>query len=329
MIHFVVESSHKKGMGDLCGMIPVAHELHLKGYSCTFHALGSKKVVGLLNETVIGVVCHASLGSVVAYLASVPSGTVLINRQNTSRHAVQSIQAAGHVVVTIDDTGAGGRIADMRINVMYRTPNSIGGVENIFLREEFRHAHARERDYPRQCRTMLITQGGADTHDITPKIIRALKGIDTGLTVRIIIGLFFTNAKELEQLARDTFPDVEILRNVKDMASLMQETDFAISAGGITMYELACTGTPTLIVCGEPFENESAEEMAALGTVINVGFGGNCPEILIRAEAERLLHSASLRRDLGTAGRRCVDGRGAGRIAELLQEVCRVRQHDR
>ena len=51
--------------------------------------------------------------------------------------------------------------------------------------------------------------------------------------------------------------------------------DLALTAGGITLLELACVGVPCLIICGKKFEIETANLLEKNNFGINLGFGKN------------------------------------------------------
>ena len=59
------------------------------------------------------------------------------------------------------------------------------------------------------------------------------------------------------------------------MADLMTAADLAITAGGLTLFELACVGTPALVVCAERWGVETAERLAREGAAMHLGFGGD------------------------------------------------------
>jgi spore coat polysaccharide biosynthesis predicted glycosyltransferase SpsG len=168
-----------------------------------------------------------------------------------------------------------------------------------------------------------VTQGGSDTHGLTPKIVRALDGIAEDPAMTIVVGPAYRHHVELEAALRDHRLHVDVRRNVADMTPLMLDADLAITAGGITMLELACVGTPMIAVCGDWFEEETAARVAAAGAALNLGFGGAVTEDDISRAVDVLAADADRRSRMSEAGKRLVDGRGAARLAALVRSARR------
>lgn len=322
-VSFVVEGSHAKGMGDVYGMIPVAEELRRMGGAPRFLALGRRSVPALLSGRGLEAEHLPSLDRVVERLAGLPPGVAVFNRQNTAPRLLERTRQAGHRVVTVDDVGPGAARADLRLNPLYRIPHSLGGPELVPLRPEFRRTGRGRGPEPERCCQVLLTLGGADTHGFMPLVIRALDGLLDRATATLVLGPCFRDREGTARLARRAFPDLRLLENAADMAGLMAEADLAVSAGGMTMFELCCTGVPTVVVCGEPFEEESAELLAGRGAVVNLGFGSRLDAATIREAVARLLDDPVARQDLSRRGRHAVDGKGAARMAGHIRDLVR------
>lgn len=320
-VTFVVEGSHAKGMGDVYGMIPVAEELRRGDCAPLFLALGRKSAPALLRGRGLDAEHVASLDRAAERLAGLPPGVAVFNRQNTAPHVLRRVQRAGHRVVTVDDVGPGAAVADLRINPLYHVPDSLEGPDLVPLRPEFRQARRRRGPEPGRCRRVLLTLGGADTHGFMPLLIRALAGLLDQATAILVMGPCFAARQATADLAARAFPDLRLLWNVSDMAALMAEAHLAVSAGGMTMFELCCAGTPTVVVCGEPFEEESAEGLARRGAVLNLGFGGRLDPAHLRHTVARVLGDRAARQTLSRNARRAVDGLGATRIAGHLRSL--------
>ena len=66
------------------------------------------------------------------------------------------------------------------------------------------------------------------------------------------------------------------------MIPLMRSADLAICSAGLTLFELACLGTPVVVICAEIFEEETAQYMEKNGFGINLGFGERVPKFAKR-----------------------------------------------
>ena len=102
------------------------------------------------------------------------------------------------------------------------------------------------------------------------------------------------------------------------MAAIMHKTDLAISAGGITLLELCRMGIPTIVVCGETFENETATILQKQGFGINLGFGKQLSEQKILNSTNELISNYKLRVSMNKASKSIIDDLGSNRVIDLL-----------
>jgi UDP-2,4-diacetamido-2,4,6-trideoxy-beta-L-altropyranose hydrolase len=119
------------------------------------------------------------------------------------------------------------------------------GIKYIPLRKEFWNVS--KIQVKRDAKSVLITFGGVDMRNITPKVLKLINDNFPNLIKNVVIGKGFENTDEIKSVAdKNThcfyFPDGE------QMKRLMLESDFAISAGGQTLNELATLGLPTIMV---------------------------------------------------------------------------------
>ncbi len=86
------------------------------------------------------------------------------------------------------------------------------------------------------------------------------------------------------------------------------------------MFEMACVGTPSLVVCGEPFEVETATRLEKAGAVMNLGFGGELDYAQVPVALEALAANTDKRRRMSLRGRQLIDGRGCERVVGMIRE---------
>ena len=94
---------------------------------------------------------------------------------------------------------------------------------------------------------ILITLGGNDLRNLTPKILELLNNNFPKINKKIIIADSFENVSEIEKLKNS---NVELIYspNSAEIIDAMSSVDLAISASGQTLYELACIGVPTVAI---------------------------------------------------------------------------------
>ncbi len=95
--------------------------------------------------------------------------------------------------------------------------------------------------------SLMITFGGEDFRNMTPKVLKGLNEAYPNIRKKVIIGSAFNHVKEIEEYKNE---NVELIfsPDANDMKKIMLESDIAITAGGQTLYELAGCGVPAIAV---------------------------------------------------------------------------------
>jgi len=96
--------------------------------------------------------------------------------------------------------------------------------------------------------SVMITFGANDTRNMAPTILKFLNDKYPDLTKNVVIGAGFRNKKAIEIL-KNKKTNLIYSPGAEKIKQVMLESDFAISAGGQTLYELACLGLPTIGIC--------------------------------------------------------------------------------
>ncbi len=169
--------------------------------------------------------------------------------------------------------------------------------------------------------------GGADSHNVTVKVLHALNEIrEHRPNVIAVLGACNPNRSDVVQVATKLDYPVEILDNVADMAAVMRHSDLAVAAGGSTLYELAACGVPTVSIVIADNQAAVARSLAARGAIINLGPAELLSNQQITTIVSGLIRSNRLRQILAANARRLVDGRGADRVAaDMIRRMLSIR----
>ena len=144
------------------------------------------------------------------------------------------------------------------------------GPHYLILRDEFRSI---DRQAPKPLPSqkislkILLTFGGSDPLSLTERVLRTLNIISSNyqnFKVRVLLGKSFSRQESLVELIKNLSFSVEILTEITEIMPQFQWADCAISAGGLTTYELAYVGLPSLIIAAVDAQAEVAVEMARL-----------------------------------------------------------------
>ncbi|MEX2643870.1 MAG: hypothetical protein WD270_10475 [Acetobacterales bacterium] len=170
---------------------------------------------------------------------------------------------------------------------------------------------------------LLITFGGADPDGTTLRALEAALALhDRNLTIRVVLGPSF--APELRSAVRRlavTHDGVALIDSPENLTAQYGWADLAIAGTGLTKYELAAAGLPSVQVSldadaaavNRPFEAEDTAVHLGPGSRVSTGMIGRALAALA-ADTERCERMAR-------RGRALVDGRGAARIAAALEDL--------
>ena len=189
------------------------------------------------------------------------------------------------------------------------------GAQYAPLRKEFWDVPAKPtRDI---LETAMITFGGADIRNLTPKVLKLLVDTYPGLVKKVIIGKGFRNTTEVEAI-KDHNTELIYYPDATEMKKIMLESDIVISAGGQTLYELARIGVPTIAVAVADNQSANIRGWQEVGFVEYAGEGAN-GELAekISRKIERLKDS-NARQCKNKLGRKIVDGAGSLRIVKSV-----------
>ncbi|MCI8469275.1 MAG: hypothetical protein HFJ75_07310 [Eggerthellaceae bacterium] len=199
----------------------------------------------------------------------------------------------------------------------YRTPYAASGARILagpgFAPVSGRFGLPRERCAGDDVR-ILVTSGSTNPDGVLERMAQACVMGAPGAVIDLVVG----------QSASVTLPDrllsyCRVHRGVADLAPLMREADFAVSAAGFTLYELSCMGVPTVAV---PIVDNQMGNVAGFA---RRGLGLTFSEVMptageIAVAVQKMFGNKGLREELGSRARQVVDGRGSARIARALAQ---------
>ena len=263
-------------------------------------------------------------------------------RTNLKTEAVQSIRESGVVIVTIDDTSPRRLHADLAfyppvpqvdcLDWTGFTGELFIGWDWVILRPQFtqsaRRARASRSEAELQIQaknrplTLLVTMGGSDPAGLTLMALEGLEQIGINLRVLIVIGGGFMHETALNELLGATKKRYEICRNVTDMASLMTEVDVAVASFGVTAYELAAMGVPTIHLCLTPDHATSCQAFVTAEMAISLGEYGKVQPIDIARAVHALVMDPRLRRTMSERGLLIIKRDGLTSIASKIIKFC-------
>ncbi len=192
------------------------------------------------------------------------------------------------------------------------------GSRYILLRKEFWTVP--KKDIKDNIESIMITFGGDDSRNMTPKILKILTKNYPGVNKKVIIGKGFKNVEQIERL-KDEKTEFAYCPSATSMKRLILESDVAISACGQTLYELARIGTPTIAVAVADNQLSNAEGWRIAGFIKYIGWWEDISALENVKKYFKLLRSKKLRIKMANIGKSLDDGKGARRVVEEVTKI--------
>lgn len=248
---------------------------------------------------------------------------VLVDVPDIEERYHDELHGLSAAVVDFENVHNGDDAADFVINPQrhldqMERDNYLNGPEYLVLRDEF---HDVKPTVPETAENVLLTFGGTDPLGLTVESVSALGHSYVEYTYRVVLGPGFDGEAELRSLPEDVCSQFDFRRDVDNMGELMQWADVAISSGGRTVYELAATGTPAIVIAQNEGEVERMELLRRHGVIQFLGHGESVDFATLPAVLDDLAKDAERRSVLSSRGRELIDGQGLQRILETIERM--------
>lgn len=193
------------------------------------------------------------------------------------------------------------------------------GSEFAPLRAEFHSTQKSSKNT--QKKQVLLTTGNTDLLGIMPRLLEAFLSDESlkNLEFLAISGAFNEHENKLLALSAK-HKNIKVLKNPENMAQIMSEADFVLSAGGSTLYELASLAKA--VICFSIAANQNnIKSWAEAGAMLYAGDAkADSHSVVTRSVnlLKSLLNDENLAKTLGQKAHFFVDGKGAIRLAKKL-----------
>jgi len=266
----------------------------------------------------------------VAHAQRLRADWVVIDGDRFGSDFLETVRTAGFRILLIDDfANRKSFAADLIVNPNldddrepYRkrgaTARLLMGPSHILLRREFRQGI--ERRGTRQTgNRILVTLGGSDPENLTPKIADALAHC-SDLEVTAIMGAGCDKAK-VDELRKLKASNLRVVFNPPNMLQLMKDSDQAIIAAGGTLWELLAMGCAVLSYSRNIVQTSVVQTLSRRGVVMDMGETCHFDQAKLVASVKGLVDLRAAREHMTDLGCALVDGMGAARVVEAIQAL--------
>lgn len=319
-----------RGTGHLVRQTALVQELLSRGHTATL--VGECDVEWARQQAAsVGLEFVPPADDFVAQLTAAGCDTLMIDGYEFPASLGAEARTAGFPVVAMVD-GDFGRHQEADIYVDQNLGSEDPGLPNWLVGPEYvllRDVVVQRRGTPRpanQPPKVLVVFGGSDPFGGCPVAVELL--LSTGLPVHVVaIAASPERRASLEALDLANGQSLEVLGTQDDLPGLALTCDFVISASGSSVWEFACLGIPTGLVCvtdNQITGYEAATEQLAVpvGHLEALRADGQARAAAAVALAGMLEDRAWLD-ELSTHACALVDGKGRERVVDAVAALTR------
>ena len=336
-IGFRVDGDSKIGIGHIMRCLALASELYKMNCEIFFITTEEHEIITNKGFSVIKIDSelingngnfHHEISLLLNIIKELKIECIIVDHYYVSLGYLEKLKVSVKILTVIDDFCDNRIPADIILNGnIYADKNNytdidpstillIGSRYTLF-REEFLKLPKRIVNH--EVQDVLITTGGSDNHNLTLKLLEIAINSDLvkDLNINIIIGHMFTNTEEIQTFSKK-FDNIKLFYNVSNMSELMLRNDIALTTSGVTLYELAITGTPSISFIVANNQERLARKMDELHCTINLGQYNLVSDEKIKKTLKKLIFDTNSRKQISQIAQNLFDGKGAFRSAQKI-----------
>lgn len=355
MVYIRTDANEIIGTGHVMRCLAIADEFRRKSEDVTF-LIADERAEKIITDFGFLAIClnskwddmESELAIMLQFIRETHMKVLLVDSYYATRKYLEKLHQYIKLIY-IDDLNAFVYPVDMVINYHiyaekfnYKENYRLAGLGTEFLlgcefvplRIEFRNVHSKRNnglsDWAGEelgglssCeKTILITSGGTDQYNVVCRLLDRLKeqAWFEKTQFHVILGRFHQHEPEIRK-QWSYCKNVFLHKNVQNISRYMSMCDFAVTAGGSTVYELCACGIPAVIYTLADNQHEIAREFDIKGVMPWCGdIRQDMPSCIEHAinYLESLYYENEVLQEKSIQLQSVVDGYGAVRIVEKI-----------
>ena len=261
-IVFIADGGEQMGMGHVQQSTTLAKELSDRAEIC-FLTKSDETVVSQMKDAGFTTFKLNSDNEIAALLQKIKPDIVIIDKLDVAENFARELKGSlsSKLAIFTNQTSAN-KYADVSVNAVissnfrntkYLDKNTntlyFYGPKYCILRKEFHEFKSKGKKVNSMVKKISLIFGGSDPSNLTSIVLNELLSLKKGYKIDVIMGVHFEHLDTLNQvLVR--YPNkkgnVNLYKNVKNVAELMYKADLVIVSPGLSLFEALCVGTPVI-----------------------------------------------------------------------------------
>jgi UDP-2,4-diacetamido-2,4,6-trideoxy-beta-L-altropyranose hydrolase len=241
----------------------------------------------------------------------------VLDHYELSLQAIAGWKHQSCALVLIEDLGR--CFADVDLYVAFAGPASPGarvlaGAQYALLNADY----ARPVTAPAEAGRILVTCGLGDFANVTGMYLDALARSNASdiKAISVVLGAAAPHRESVARQAQSL--GARALFDVQDMATLYDDADVVLGAGGVSLFERMARGRASVTIVAAANQAYAAAQMAKLGGTLLAGDVESVDSHALAQSIGMLLSDRNGRVRMGEIARQSVDGLGATRVAHEI-----------
>jgi len=203
-----------------------------------------------------------------------------------------------------------------QLNYNFTTlPKLFLGEKYAFLRENILSARRKKEN-----KHIFMSFGGGEVYERIKTLLDSMLRIDKELNEKITIDFILSGKKENKKQIRKLLTRFERLKfnlveNQMDLSPYLARADFAVTAAGSTVFELAYLGVPQIVFVIDKNQEISGQKINEMGLGKCLGDIKNLDTHVFEKTFLSFLHDDRMKQSMSRQAQSLIDGRGAKRVA--------------
>lgn len=340
MIYIRADANEIIGTGHVMRCLSIANEFRRRGEEVTFIVADENSKKSVETKGFKTVCLHSvwddlekEIGSFTNFLKENHVTFLIIDTYYVTEKYLQAVGEYTKIIY-IDDLDICIYPVDMLVNyniyadeLNYHERYRTAGLKTRFmlgcryapLRDEFINV---KREIKENVSDIMITSGGTDRFNVIGKFLDILEKQDwfKQMEYNVILGKFHVHKDVLEERWAG-YGNIHFLENINNMSDYMKKCDIAVTAGGVTTYELCACGIPSVMYT-------LADNQIGIAKAVSdkrlMPWAGDVREnidecmISVVSHMQMLIKNADKRRRVSEKMQELVDGRGCERLVEEI-----------
>jgi UDP-2,4-diacetamido-2,4,6-trideoxy-beta-L-altropyranose hydrolase len=189
------------------------------------------------------------------------------------------------------------------------------GPKYMILRKNFYKNRLDDRVCKKKIGKILLTFGGTDDSDLSSKILSEIN--TKKYQVSVLLGPTYKFSKKIQTITNSN-KNIKIISNSKDTSTLFRKFDLVLATPGITIYELACLGIPTILISINEIQHTVAKYFHKMKIGINYGFWKE--DMLKLEKMIESLEEEEIRNNMKKTSQKIIDGKGIFRVSNIIDD---------